>query len=1486
MADLASLVIGLRADVATLQSDLGKAVGISRQSSESMQRAFGGISSSLESVGDAALDLGRIFLGGLGLEKVVEFGKSIVESNAKLADLSAKVGIGAQQLSAYSVAAQLAGTSIDAVGGGLTKLSRSANEAAHGNATAQAAFTALGVSVRDSSGALRSSDAIFDDVAKSMAGFRDGTGKTALAMSVLGKSGAELIPFLDEYGQNVDAAKKKSEELGLTISNAEASQFKQLSDTVTEVGLALRGDFTQAMTVLLPYLQDFADDALEAAKGAESWKEQMFEAITVFHDVKDAVSDITDLLQSNTEDTPFFEGILDGVKNDREAFARMKADAQTLWQDLKLGFAVAWNGGQPPKDFVENWNSDLDAVDQGLAESLDAANKWGEGVKYSGVVLSTLSDMVKDVTGSFTVNHASAAQYAADMAKVGQYGERAVAAGADQAQVARIVGAAYQNLGDVLEVSSRKASNGFDASGQSSAEMAKHLQSARDEATKLDATLDSFGADKYTKALADYNGKLDQIDSVFNKLVDSGEAFGKAIDFSGKETQKAAEGFDAIVQAMRNANDADAILAGSYARAESDLNNQIRLLGMDEESRKADELATRLNIAALGDLKDFMGPLTEAQQRIIDQNTELAKGFVAASDAIDKQKEVVGDYVSIWKSAGSQISDSISKWVVEGGSLMKSLTDVAKQVVEQIISYFVKLSVINPILNSIFGGTFGGGAGGGLLPTLSGAGGLIGSLGGGGSDAASATASGNSSLFGTAQSGYSLFEGGKNLWQGFQSGYQSFFSGSDAFTMGPPTEAGSTSSYYGGGYTSGLGQAIGVAGSLYAGYNRYQQGGALGGVAGGAAYAYGTYALGAGVSTAVATGSLAAGFSAIPVVGWIAIAAMLIDKFSGGKLFGTDANKFKFGQQTLDIAAGGATLSAGADYVGQKALFGGSYHEWKSLDVPQEAIDAANAFFDALKKGTDNFAQQFGVKMGDVVGGAFTTTFDKHGNVTATSSVVNGVTYKDTADQFQERLVAENELAVLGQFDSKLSAAIDKYRENADELAGVVNSLAAAQLGFNEGLKLLALGSDQSTSGLLQLAEASGKFGESITDTISRILQSQAQYDQFVAQFKPATNYVDDYEASLSQINQAMLANIKQANDLAKAAGAQGASEQDLANIHKYAAQQAAQALAALESSAQSLAFGLGLTTQGSLDQVNQEVAALQSRAGNATQPIQNFGQAMSDAADRAKHAQDLLLGDLSPLNDQQKLQTALSGLRSGTVTQDQVLDIGRRLYASTAQYTALFNMVQAIGQHTGTTGFSGAATTGTHTGLSTEESKRLADLLKEQQSLQAAAQLQQYQTLAQQVAEIASSKGEDWQQVLKEMGVNIDDFEKGLNLTDQQTQDYITAIQNQTDSAGDNTKSIVDVLNQILVALGGTPTNSGGTPFGGDQPVGQFGGNGGTTANTPFGTGPVGSFGGGRSLSDGDANAVGAAVARHNPGLGHSQRGTRPVRAGATTRI
>jgi hypothetical protein len=104
----------------------------------------------------------------------------------------------------------------------------------------------------------------------------------------------------------------------------------------------------------------------------------------------------------------------------------------------------------------------------------------------------------------------------------------------------------------------------------------------------------------------------------------------------------------------------------------------------------------------------------------------------------------------------------------------------------------------------------------------------------------------------------------------------------------------------------------------------------------------------------------------------------------------------------------------------------------------------------------------------------------------------------------------------------------------------------------------------------------------------------------------------------------------------------------------------------------------------GTLGDVTSQISDLEGKQKTYADSLRHVGNAVVSTANAMRSAVNLLLGDLSPLNDQQKLQYALSGLRNGTVTQEQVLQIGRNLYASSQKYTDLFNLVRQIGDHSG----------------------------------------------------------------------------------------------------------------------------------------------------------------------------------------------------------
>lgn len=1108
------------------------------------------------------------------------------------------------------------------------------------------------------------------------------------------------------------------------------------------------------------------------------------------------------------------------------------------------------------------------AIRAGVKAATEDNQKWADGIRLTAAATSLMTTGMDEFVSSLKAGDipGNAQKLADAMGNLRSSGEDLIAQGADEAKVHADVDNAIAALTKTVQ-RANAARGEYNANVAAGTAIANAAARASEEMQRIIDGLAGKVGGQYAQSWAAYNTSLDKIHQKYDLMI-------KDVSLAGKAEEMQAEAIDLLNDGMRRQQDATEKLDIVVQNATAGLNERVRLSGLTVEQQKIEIEYAGLLSEADKALLDVMGPLNEADQKRITSLYNVAAATVHLDEATQNSKQVFEDYRQIYSAGITDLIEIGGRFFTGQEKGFKGMFDdilsAAKNFFTALAFEYAKLNLLNPILNTMFGGALG------MLPT--GGGGIMGMIGGGGASAgggatgtAGGTAGGGTDLFGTASGGISLFNAGKTIFGGFSSAASSFWYGSpynpaSSTFMGPPVagQAMGPGAPYGGGF----GQALGVAGGVYAGYSEYNRaGGGAAGLVGGAAYGVGTYALGAGLTSAAAGTGFAAGMSgavAIPVIGWIAAAAMIVDMLSGGKLFGTEG-KFDHAESALTIGSGGAVASAGYDVKGQKPLFGGSTHEWHTSDVDPAAQAAADQFFAMLKQGDEQFAKDLHATMIDVVGGVFDQTYDKHGNVTGSTTTIAGHTYSgESAGDFQTREIAENKLAILGQFDAGLDKAVDQFRTNADEIGAIADSLASAEAMMQSGTKFLALGADQSLTALLSLAEGSTRFGETVGQALQRIMQSQAQYDQFVGGFKK-TNFVDDYEAALSNINTTMKANVAQANALAEAAGAAGASEEDLGNITAFAAQQAADALKALEASAQSLAFSMGLTTVGSLDDVTSEINRLQAKAQTGSQGMNGFGDAIQAVADRAKAAMDLMLGALSPLDDQEKLQKALEGLRAGTTSRDQVLEIGRRLYASSQAYTDLFNQVMATPDRSGQGSF-GSTHHDAPGGLSAAEQTRLSDLLKEQTELQKQADFANAQTLATQIAEIAASKGEDFHQVATDMHLDLAGLEKRLNMSDDDFAKYIADQQAKLDDNKENTTSIVsainDAANQIVVALGGKPISHPGLPG---------------TPETFDGGGPSRPNRGGhstRNISDADANAIGNAVV---DGIVRGTRGTMP---------
>lgn len=300
---------------------------------------------------------------------------------------------------------------------------------------------------------------------------------------------------------------------------------------------------------------------------------------------------------------------------------------------------------------------------------------------------------------------------------------------------------------------------------------------------------------------------------------------------------------------------------------------------------------------------------------------------------------------------------------------------------------------------------------------------------------------------------------------------------------------------------------------------------------------------------------------------------------------------------------------------------------------------------------------------------------------------------------------------------------------------------------------------------------------------------------------------VSEFRLSLQDIAQEYRTNVGRLNELARAAGLAGAREEDLATALQVSTMQRQRAILALEAEGRALVQSLGLDAMGLLD---AEIAALSETEADAARAVQSFGDAITETAQAAWDATQLLLGDLSPLRDREKLALALRGQEAGSVTPEQVLQIGRRLFASgSGDYGALFNQVMQIGDRTN---LGGGDVGGGPVDVGTQVSTAMQALLDRRAELEAgqreAERYTQAAELAQIIADSAGATGDSFAEVAARLGLtNLDQLLQPLGLENTEAlTSYLTALQADsygiediaaTVTAGD--QLIVDTLRQIF---------------------------------------------------------------------------------------
>lgn len=218
------------------------------------------------------------FFVALAVEKIAELEDHFGNLAEQIARTSAMTGLTTEAVQEFNFAVTMSGGNAESASTTLERLEKNMAEA--GNKTSQAAlaFKAMDISATNADGSLRPINAVLADIANYFNKTADGAAKTALAMQIMGRGGAQLIPVLNKGSEGLDDFNQKLEETNSKMSGEQLDAYTRLDESIKVLSaawsgfsLAVADFFRPAAEAIVTWLTEIIEKATEAAK----WVDQV-----------------------------------------------------------------------------------------------------------------------------------------------------------------------------------------------------------------------------------------------------------------------------------------------------------------------------------------------------------------------------------------------------------------------------------------------------------------------------------------------------------------------------------------------------------------------------------------------------------------------------------------------------------------------------------------------------------------------------------------------------------------------------------------------------------------------------------------------------------------------------------------------------------------------------------------------------------------------------------------------------------------------------------------------------------------------------------------------------------------------------------------------------------------------------------------------------------------------------------------------------------
>jgi len=358
-----------------------------------IQAHFRRFAASIKKMGAAFLKVGIAIAAAAAaaiyaLKRIVSSGMAY---GLQLDKISKQTAMTTEEFAKLSYAAKQEHASVELLTKVMPILAKYMEYARQGMETYSREFDKMGVSVTNAQGELKSTYEVLLEMAEYYKTAKNKTQALAIATTLLGRRGAELVPVLKLGKDGIMALGKEAEQLGIVLSSKTAAAMKDLDNKVTEAKTAWQGIQNQLTVFLIPALREVTGLITEDLKAVVLWTSKLKDNEKAIAAVKDA------FVKGYAEVQKFILLLIVGTGQIMDTWM----EAARLIANIRVGWAMLWQTTAKEQEQVNKlWKEFLMLADDAEVDfsvrMVNAVNKFKQALSDAKEEISAVKGAFRD----------------------------------------------------------------------------------------------------------------------------------------------------------------------------------------------------------------------------------------------------------------------------------------------------------------------------------------------------------------------------------------------------------------------------------------------------------------------------------------------------------------------------------------------------------------------------------------------------------------------------------------------------------------------------------------------------------------------------------------------------------------------------------------------------------------------------------------------------------------------------------------------------------------------------------------------------------------------------------------------------------------------------------------------------------------------------------------------------------------------------------